>query len=656
MKRICAICFVLALCFLFSCAPTPAAPTDSEEEGGVVLPEGEIPEKGDEGAFFADSFDALSAVLTSAEFLEHEGKVSLCITEDFELSETLVCLRAADLIYTPQAVCRWEKPLVLRFDGAESITVTTATASLIEQGALCVEAPRADLSFGEGARPSETSLALYCNVKTVEKKALETAFGGAGTLVPEGVLLWSADGSFSFDGTALDVRANALTVQVPLIVPEALLKNAALSFCDAEGHEIVKTTLDLTEGASLTLTDENGATRTFFVASDRLNYDVPIVRIDTEGGAPILDKENYVPARMTVDGEEYALGIRGRGNASWTQFPKKAYRLKLDEGAALFGMEQNRDWVLVSNYADKTLIRNCVAHRISASLSGIDYTPTHIPINFYLNGKYLGVYTFADKIEDGSGRLSLGNTEGGEDIGFLIEIGWDFNEENVYNRDYFDTEFVLRLFVKEPKIERANTPEFLFIKNYILKMEEAVVSDDGWEEYIDVDSWVDWFIINELTFNTESSFYRSCYLYREEGGKLKLGPVWDFDMAFGNHLGDLPGYDGFCTTESTYQYITENWMDYLLEYEAFTSRVKARWNEVKDELLSVALGAVEEYSTRLSECQEQNFLVWDIMDERVGVGSVDPKRYGTYEAQVEYLEAFICTRWEYLNTRINAEM
>ena len=214
---------------------------------------------------------------------------------------------------------------------------------------------------------------------------------------------------------------------------------------------------------------------------------------------------------------------------------------------------------------------------------------------------------------------------------------------------------MFRIFIKEPEIPKANTPELLFIKRYILEMENAIVNDDGWENYIDVDSWVDWFIIHEMTFNMESAFYRSCYLWRAAGDKLKLGPVWDFDMAFGNHYGDLPGYNGWCTTESTYTYISENWMNYLMSYPAFTDRLKARWNEVKDDLLVTSLSAVDTYSAMLEGSQQQNFTVWNIMNIGVGASSVNPTIYNTYEKQVQYLRDFLNTRWHYMDTRLNGE-
>jgi len=131
-----------------------------------------------------------------------------------------------------------------------------------------------------------------------------------------------------------------------------------------------------------------------------------------------------------------------------------------------------------------------------------------------------------------------------------------------------------------------------------------------------------------------------------------MGPVWDFDMAFGNHMGDLSGYDGWCTTESTYVYIMENWMNYLLTYEEFTDAVKSRWAEKKDELLAVALDAVDYYSASLEGSWQQNFERWDVLGRYVGVGAVNPYIYDTYEKQVQYLRDFIDQRWAYMDERI----
>ena len=126
-------------------------------------------------------------------------------------------------------------------------------------------------------------------------------------------------------------------------------------------------------------------------------------------------------------------------------------------------------------------------------------------------------------------------------------------------------------------------------------------------------------------------------------------------MAFGNHLGDLYDYNGFCTTESTYQYIRINWMNYLIKYDTFNDAVKARWNEKKDELLATALESVDRHSSSLEGSQQQNFKVWNIMTQQIGMGKVNPKEYDTYEKQVQYVRDFINTRFEYLDERINNE-
>ncbi len=463
-----------------------------------------------------------------------------------------------------------------------------------------------------------------------------------------------------YEDISFELDGDTIKFGYPLIVPDSDVHAATLRFI-TDGV-IEDRTYDLKETHEITLTLDDGTSKTYTLEPYRLSYSLPVMQIYTDDGAAITSKTEYVHGTLYIDGEAYEMKIRGRGNASWSQFPKKSYRIKLDSGSSLFGLPKNRDWVLTSNYADKTLIRNQVAHRIAASLDGLEFTSTHISVNLYLNGEYLGVYTFADKIEEGAGRLDFSPKDGdipsgygSMDIGFICEVGWDYDSENIYNKDYFDAEEVIRIYVKEPKIEYANSPEFNYVKGYLLAMEDAILNGGNWQDYIDIDSWVDWFIVTELTFNTESVFYRSCYFWKREGGKLMLGPVWDFDMAFGNHQIDIKNYDGFCTTETEYEYISENWLKFLFEYEEFREAVKTRWNEVKDSLLVVALTSVDECSAALSGSVEQNFKRWNIMSSQIGMGAVSPYVYNTYEKQVEYLRDFISQRWTYMDERINRE-
>ena len=508
----------------------------------------------------------------------------------------------------------------------------------------------------------QESVLTQQGIDTAAPPADPTIFDrGNGKAKISGISLMSEKAGL-LDGCTFSVTDdNIITLAYPLVASDKDVSAAKLVI-ESDGR-ITDRTYDLREPNYINVYDENGERSTYLLMAERIKYPIPLMQIYTDGEAEIKTKTEYVHSKLIIDGVEYQMKIKGRGNASWNVFPKKSYRIKLDDGASLFGLTKNRDFTLTSNYADKSLIRNSVAHTIAATLDGLDFTSVHIPVNLYLNGEYLGVYTFSDKIEEGEGRLDFTAIEGDEpntfwkwrDLGFLCEVGWDFDSENIYNQDYFDAEKVLRIYVKEPESDEPNTPEFSYAKQYILASEKAIVENDGWEGLIDLDSWVDWFIVTEFTFNTESAFYRSCYFWKREGGKLMLGPVWDFDMAFGNHWGDIRGYGGWCTTESTYQYITENWMNFLITYDTFNDAVKERWNEKKEDLLDTALSAIESYSTMLDGSEQQNFTVWDIMDKQIGDAFVSPYLYRTYESQIEYLRKFVIDRYEYMDKRINEE-
>ena len=605
-------------------------------------------------ALRADSTESLLAIAADS-----AAQGPICITAPFVLTDDVVFDHPVTLYYLPEASPNTDHGILISTREMGEIVIHTAAADLLSSGYLTVDAPFCSILW-QGPLPTAEDAAMYCNAASFNGDSGFSPLGGVGNIEVDGISFARADTGGLWEDCRFSVRGNVLSFGYPLTAWDADLENATLYF-SANGTAPART-YDLRTTHEVTLTDSLGGTRTYLLLPYRISGGIPVMQIYTDGNAPILNKTDYVHGVMYIDGEAYPMQIRGRGNASWTTFPKKSYRIKLDAGAPLFGLPKNRDWVLVSNYADKSLIRNCVAHRIAAELEGMEYTSTHFLINLYLNGEYLGVYTFADKIEEGRGRLDFSPKEGdtpssfgGLDIGFICEIGWDFDGENVYNKDFFNADLLKRVYVKEPKSDRANTPEFLYAKNYILATERAIVNDDGWEDLIDIDAFVDWFIATELTFNTESAYYRSCYLWKREGGKLMMGPVWDFDMAFGNHYGDIRGYDGWCTTESTYQYISENWMNHLIAYPAFTDALHARWNEVKDRLLATALSAIDDYESQVAEAQVQNFRRWNIMPYQIGAGSVHAGIYNTHAKQVQYLRDFINTRWSYMDNRINAE-
>ena len=461
----------------------------------------------------------------------------------------------------------------------------------------------------------------------------------------------------------VSVKENLILAEYPYTANESLVKSLKLVL---DGENIAKADFSAEnivpwQTYPVTITDTNGLTKDYVFTARPAAKNIPVVSIYTD--SPVESRTEYVGGTIYVNSDNAegyygkningaGLKIRGRGNASWSMTDKRSYRIKLDEKASVLGLRSNRDWVIVSTYFDKSLIRNVVAHSMAQQMSHLYYTPTHILVDFFLNGKYLGVYTVADKIEEAKSKVDIYNGSNPEEPGFMIEIGWDYSQPYVRDRDYFDTDVIIRLFVKEPDIPAANSPEILYIKDYIRKTEQAILAGEGYEEYLDVDSMVDWFIIAVLTNNTEMGFYRSCYMYKPEGGTLIMGPGWDFDMAFGNHSGDIPGYDGWATAEATYWLVNDTWATYLIKDPDFMEKVKARWLEMRQTVLDTAFATIDRQYAIVKASADVNFEVWDILHEQIGEGTVDYTVYDTYEKQVQYVREFITKRAAWIDRRL----
>lgn len=391
---------------------------------------------------------------------------------------------------------------------------------------------------------------------------------------------------------------------------------------------------------------------------------IAAIHINTEESAPITSKLEYVNATMEIDGEAFSLQIKGRGNSSWNSFPKKSYRIKLDEKAALLGLPADKDFSLACNYVDPTLIRNAVTYDMSKVMTNLSWTPDFRFCELYINDEYLGIYTIHEKIEASKHKLDLGTfvtNDKGKILegGFVIEWGWDYDCENVYGKDYFMTTSRDCLYVKEPKVLEPWDPGFRYAYDYVKAAEKEIENHGDYEKYIDVDNWVDWFIINELTNNTECSFYRSLYMYKQVDGKLCLGPLWDYDTAFGNHTGDIKDYNGWVSCDSTYQYMLKpDMIYYLLLDDNFCNKIKKRWAEVKDPLLTTALSSIAERSNQIADYRDLNFDKWKKIYSGSHIGSGRSTTYGfkTYDEQLTYLRDFVVQRYNWMDARLSSGM
>lgn len=315
--------------------------------------------------------------------------------------------------------------------------------------------------------------------------------------------------------------------------------------------------------------------------------ELPIVRIDTENAAPILDRENYVRATMTVDpnGSGFApysgtLGIRGRGNSTW-QLPKKPYRLKLDTRSPMFGIASSRDWALLANSFDRSQVRTSTAEAISKS-TDLAWTPTYRHVEVILNGEYLGVYQFTETVRLASTRVAIDELEPTDNTppaitgGYLLEIDARLEENN---EPGWRTPRNVPVVVKEP--DPATPEQRAYIRGHVNAFENALFSTgfadpvNGYRRYLDVPSFIDHYLVQEITRNGDS-FWSSTYFHkRRNDDRLVFGPMWDFDRSIGSPVTVRPQ-----PPEGWYARENAPWVRRLLQDPAFAAEVDARFREL----------------------------------------------------------------------------
>ena len=480
------------------------------------------------------------------------------------------------------------------------------------------------------------------------------------------------DLSFTVDE---DTRTATLALSYDTYADLATLSDARLVSL-AEGGEVSFAPLtdaggvDLTADAVCKVTDENGGVKIYRLTVDRTVYRLPIVNITLENGKAVNTIDRNLTTTMTfsldcsgVEGYE-SIGnvsgtIRGRGNSTW-KWDKKPYKIKLDKKESLLGLDDNRDWILLANYADKSLIRNTLAYEMGRVLDQLVWSPHSYPVDLFVNGEYQGVYALGEHMEVAGGRVDIEEGSLEVDTDYLLEIGGMAPTGDVNGVHYFHTDGRLVRFAtfKSPDFEEITDEQKKFLTDYFQKAENAIKKGEGYEAFIDVDSFVDWIILHELAYNLDSCFRRSCFLVKEKGGKIRMGPIWDFDLAFGNFSRDNKNYDDWITIGKPTEgdetpYVQYNWCTYLMRDEEFCDRLAQRWEEVRDRLLSVANDTIDTYGALLNGgSQQENYEVWKVWDVRTGYQSRWCKEANTYEKQLQYLRDFLEKRAKWMDTAI----
>ncbi len=407
---------------------------------------------------------------------------------------------------------------------------------------------------------------------------------------------------------------------------------------------------------------------------------LPIVIINTFGDW--ISDEPKIPAGMkiiydasggrnTLDSShidfEGRIGIEVRGKTS-QMFPKRQYGFEIQDDAgndrdvSLLGLPAESDWVLNGPYSDKTLMRNYLAYEFSNRIGR--YASRTKFVEVFLNeGRdvnvskrhYVGVYLLMEKIKRGKKRIDIQSLKPTQEKPPEITGGYILKIDKM---DWYDTYFYTRygtqLILVYPNGREISPAQKTWIQDYMNAFESALASADfkdpkrGYAKYIDTDAFIDHFIINELFKNTDG-FRNSTYMYKDRNAKLKMGPVWDFNLSMGNTI-----FYGGWTIDNWL--IDTNpvpfWWDRLLVDKNFRRRLVERWRTLRKNELSTSelFDEIDRTAAYLSEAQKRNFQKWPVLGRRIfGNPYSGPP---TYAQEIQQLKTWLQARQEWMDAHI----
>ncbi len=434
---------------------------------------------------------------------------------------------------------------------------------------------------------------------------------------------------FSLDKYPGIIKENSIVVKVPYktsvtsLIANFSCDDAKLYVNDVEQESNV-TKNNFSHPVEYTMVSADGTTKKYIVSIAYSN--LPVVYIKTKGSVGITSKENWVgESTMTITNtldEEFDMtyenmNIRGRGNSTWN-YPKKPYAIKLDKKAKLLGMPEHKRWVLLANWMDRTCMRNTVAFEIARRTKDLDWTPRGQFVEVVLNGKFLGNYYLCEQIKVDEERVNIAEMKSGDIAGdaltggYILELDTYFDEVNKFRTNHGTYAGVtgLPIMIKEPDEDVLVSQQFSYIKDYVCNLEELLYRPDistnsAYKDYLDINSFIDWWFVYELTCNAEPKHPKSSYMYKDKLGKLKAGPVWDFDWGT-----FVPAINSFCIKSSI-------WYGRLFSSPDFVAAVKTKWAESKADFDDI-LNFIDDTTEQISKSAKADGEQWPINPSYTG--------------------------------------
>jgi hypothetical protein len=407
-------------------------------------------------------------------------------------------------------------------------------------------------------------------------------------------------------------------------------------------------------------------------AFPRALTDLPVLRISTKDAVPIVSREIYVDATYlltnpAIPDQAAALNgkIRGRGHSTWGQ-PKNPYKVQFSNDAKyagisdVLGMKKNRNWALLADYFDRSLMRNKLALSLGGSsvfADGLKWGPSGQHIEVYLNNAYVGVYLLTEDIRIDPARLNIKKMSSSASVndvdgGYIVEVDsrLDCFNDGVINLQHLTPQGA-PFCIDTPDEGSITHNQIGYIKNLIDGVERDMY-DRNRIDKINPASFADWYLIQELFRNNDAVFFSSDFMWKDTDAAanpadrlLNMGPLWDFDLSAGNiNYNDNWKTEG-CWVTRISPGGPPNWFSRIFDNHDFRDLVLSRWKQKRPALAKFINTGIDTYARRLELPQQRNFATWPIFD-------VPPRNYyifSTHAEEVAFVKSFLNQRMAWLD-------
>lgn len=382
---------------------------------------------------------------------------------------------------------------------------------------------------------------------------------------------------------------------------------------------------------------------------------LPTVWLETNGHVNVAYANKYYDGSIKLVNEtmtraasnitQAKVKIMGLGTIKW-YYPdytisssedkllaKNTFALRFNSSISLLDDPKGMMWELFPNNGDLTFLHSQTAFYLG-KISNLDYTPRAHFVELFLNSRYYGTYLLGERLEMSANKVNVG------DDGFILSVGSE-EQGTTFNTNHLNCAVTI-IAPTSPSSEA-----MAYIKNYVATAENALFSSDftnasiGWQKYMDIDSFVDWYLINEIAKNKDGALVANCVMNLKKGGKLKMGPLWGFEEAFDNH--SQIGATGFVVKNAT-------WFARLFQDPAFVAKVKERFNYFYSHQQDI-ISEINSNAAYLKYAVRENDNRWHTF---AGYISSSKDTWTVYGAMVTNMKTWLATRLTWMKKEFDA--